>query len=154
MSAHHSWTLIADSLANHRSSVMEYRFFVFGRSIFPSRHDELLANDSTGSPNNIPAIAKLSSHAISSKSQGILSRDGMNQRFFIYQTITDNLNSETLLETTRNISWNSDKLQYSCIGLTTKWLRALSLPPNDKVRNHLVVNPVINVRDVYTRASE
>lgn len=60
------------SLANHRSSVMEYRFSVFGRSIFLSRHDELLANDSTGSPNNIPAIAKSSSHAISSKSQGIL----------------------------------------------------------------------------------
>ena len=27
------------------------------------------------------------------------------------------------------------------IGLATKWLQVLSLPPNDKIRNHLVVNP-------------
>ena len=28
------------------------------------------------------------------------------------------------------------------IGLATKWLRILSIPPNDKIRNHLVANPI------------
>ena len=26
--------------------------------------------------------------------------------------------------------------------LATKWLRILSIPPNDKIRNHLVANPI------------
>ena len=25
----------------------------------------------------------------------------------------------------------------------TKWLRILSIPPNDKIRNHLIANPII-----------
>ena len=29
------------------------------------------------------------------------------------------------------------------IGLTTKRLRILSIPPNDKVRNHLVASPIV-----------
>ena len=28
------------------------------------------------------------------------------------------------------------------IGLATKWLQVLSLPPNDKIRNHFVANPI------------
>ena len=28
------------------------------------------------------------------------------------------------------------------IGLATKWLRILSIPSNDKIRNHLIANPV------------
>ena len=31
------------------------------------------------------------------------------------------------------------------IGLTTKWLRILSIPSNDKIRNHLVANPIIDL---------
>ena len=38
--------------------VMEYRFTVFERSISLWRHDKLLANDPTGSPNNISATTK------------------------------------------------------------------------------------------------
>ena len=29
------------------------------------------------------------------------------------------------------------------IGLATKRLRVLLLPPNDKIRNHLVANPIV-----------
>ena len=29
------------------------------------------------------------------------------------------------------------------IELATKWLRILSIPPNDKIRNHLVANPIV-----------
>ena len=29
------------------------------------------------------------------------------------------------------------------IGLATKWLRILSIPPNDKIRNHLAANSII-----------
>ena len=28
------------------------------------------------------------------------------------------------------------------IKLATKWLRILSTPPNEKIRNHLVINPI------------
>ena len=28
------------------------------------------------------------------------------------------------------------------IGLATKWLRILSIPPNEKIRNQLVANPI------------
>ena len=34
------------------------------------------------------------------------------------------------------------------IGLATKWLRILSLPPNDKTRNHLVANPIVPIKHV------
>ena len=30
------------------------------------------------------------------------------------------------------------------LGLATKWLRILSIPPNDKIRNNLVANPIIS----------
>ena len=30
-------------------------------------------------------------------------------------------------------------------GLATKWLRVLSIPPNNKVRNHLVASPITNM---------
>ena len=32
---------------------------------------------------------------------------------------------------------------FQYIGLATKWLRILSIPPNDKIRNHLVANPIL-----------
>ena len=31
---------------------------------------------------------------------------------------------------------------FDFIGLTTKWLRILSLGGNDKIRNHLAANPI------------
>ena len=33
-------------------------------------------------------------------------------------------------------------LQLGYIGMATKWLRIFSLPPNEKIRNHLVANPI------------
>ena len=35
-----------------------------------------------------------------------------------------------------------EKLRY--IELATKWLRLLSISPNDKIRDHLVANPIYN----------
>ena len=35
------------------------------------------------------------------------------------------------------------RVQEQCIGLATKWLRVLSLPPNGKTRSHLVANPIV-----------
>ena len=32
------------------------------------------------------------------------------------------------------------------IGLATKWLRILAIPPNDKIRNHLVAKPILSHR--------
>ena len=37
------------------------------------------------------------------------------------------------------------EIQTRRIGLATKWLRVLSIPPNDKTRNHLVANPIRRV---------
>ena len=36
------------------------------------------------------------------------------------------------------------------IRLATKWLRILPLPPNDKMRNHLVANPIVHDLLAYT----
>ena len=41
-----------------------------------------------------------------------------------------------------NIS-RKDTLVVRSIGLATKWLRILSIPPNDKIRNRLVANPIV-----------
>ena len=35
------------------------------------------------------------------------------------------------------------------IGLATKWLRILSIPLNDKIRNHLVANPICILLDLF-----
>ena len=35
-------------------------------------------------------------------------------------------------------------LCFENIGLVTKWLRILSMPPNDKSHNHIVANPILN----------
>ena len=32
------------------------------------------------------------------------------------------------------------------IGLATKWLRILSISPNDKIRNHLVANSIFSMK--------
>ena len=40
------------------------------------------------------------------------------------------------------ITWNNKIKYFVTIRLATKWLRILPMPPNDKIRNHLVANPM------------
>ena len=57
-------------------------------------------------------------------------------RYGVVIRFRKNVLYEIVLYERRN--WREDS-----IGLTTKWLRVLSIPPNDKIRNHLVANPIV-----------
>ena len=48
------------------------------------------------------------------------------------------------------LNYFNQKISGSYIVLATKWLRILSIPPNDKIRNHLVSNPIVSLNDFCT----
>ena len=41
-----------------------------------------------------------------------------------------------------DLTYRTSKKKQRYIGLATKWLRILSLGGTDKIRNHLVANPI------------